>query len=148
MSIRTISSVAARSLAGFFSIWVSFTGTGILLLTLSSPHLSSNLSYLFLNGIELMIEAPVVLMSLRFHRVSVAILWLLFLVRVAIMIGYMWSCLSMPRCIIPDVSYMLIFRVRIVRLTFATAFMAQLGYILRKPSGASAPSFGDPLNYE
>jgi hypothetical protein len=118
---------------------VSFTGTGIFLYTLFSPHLYSNLGFLFLKGIVLMIEAPVALMSLWFHRLSVAILWILFLLRIAIVIGYAWTCFNGGRCLIPDPWHTLLIRSQIVRLTFLTAFMAQMGYFLRKPAGGGWP---------
>jgi len=148
VSIRTISSVAARTLAGAFSLWVSFIGATNSLYTLFSPHLYGNLVFLFLNGIALMIEGPVALMSLKFHRLSVVILWMLFLLRIATAIGFAWPCFSGGKCLIPDVWDTLLMRSLIIKLTFVTALMAQIGYILRKPSRASGSVLGDHLNRE
>jgi hypothetical protein len=147
MPIRTISLVGARTLAGVFGIWVSFTGLLIIAYTLFSPNLLGNLGFLFLNGILLLVEGPIVLMSLRFQRLSVAILWGLFLLRIAIITGQTWQCASLGNCTFSGFWNQLSFglKSRIIELTFATAFMAQIGYILRKPTKTSGSAPRDLL---
>lgn len=125
-------------------IWVSLAGLGISLYTMFSPtlfgNLAYNLAYLVFNGIMLALEGPIVLVSFKFQRSTVALLWLLFLLRIVVVIGETWLCSSHGNCAFAGFWTQLSFGLRsqIVELTFGTAFMAQIGFILGKPIPAGA----------